>query len=187
MKKTFYPYVAFIFIAVLVSSCDGPNGPDGRDGNAYVKITNSDGTLNSDGIFSSFPPSYYYNQYYSTYPGVYDFSITTSFFDSNGNYYSRDWDGTYTITINYGSPGGEGKLFGRRGDPGNDGLDEYYKLDCTYEFGLDAYYHDYLFKSTGTKADTLVEGKVYMRDLADAKYKIHIECQMKNRSIKKTK
>jgi hypothetical protein len=185
MKNTFYFYVAVILVAIAVPSCDGPDGPNGRNGNAYVDITSSDGTLNSDGLFSSFPPTFYVDQYYSTNPGVYDFSFTTSYYDSHGNFYSRDWGGTYSITINDGSPGGDGKLFWQHGDPGSDGPDEYYKLNCTYDYGLDAYYHNYLFKTAVAKTDTLVGGKVYIRDLADARYKIHIECQMKNRSIKK--
>jgi hypothetical protein len=187
MKKTFYPYVAFIFIAVLVSSCDGPNGPDGRDGNAYVKITSSDGTLNSDATFLSFPPTYYYDQFYATDPGTYAFSFLASYYDSYGDYHSTSWSGIYTITTNSGSPGGEGKPFGQHGHPGADGIDEYYKLDCTYSYGLDIYDNSYLFKSPVVNADTLVEGKVYMRNFTDAKYKIHIECQLKNRSVKKAK
>ena len=111
-ENKFYPYIAFIFIAVFVSSCDGPNGPDGKDGNAYVKITSSDGTLNSDGIFSSFPPTYFYGQYYAANPGTYDFSFITSYYDIYGDYHSANWYGTYTITINPGSPGGVENRFG---------------------------------------------------------------------------
>ena len=73
MKSTLYLYAAVIALAILIPSCTGPNGPRGEDGNAYVEITSSDGTLNSDGIFTSFPPTFYYDRYYLTDPGEYTF------------------------------------------------------------------------------------------------------------------
>lgn len=187
MNSTFYQKVAFLFLAVLVSSCDGLSGPDGRDGNAYVSVVSSDATLESDATFLSFPQTYYYEQYYITDPGTYGFSFSASYYDSYGDLHSTSWSGIYTITVNSGSPGGEGKPFWQEGNRGSDGIDEYYKLDCTYSYGLDIYDRDHLFKPRSAKPDTLVEGKVYTRDFADARYKIHIECQKSDRPIKKAK
>ena len=188
MKHTFYPFIAIICSAFFISSCDGPNGPDGRDGDAYAAVVSSDGTLDlSTAFFASFPSIFHYGDYYLTDPGTYDFSFTTSYYDVYGDYHSLDWYGTYSISINYGDPGGRGKPFWQRGDPGSDGPDRYYKLDCTFSDGLDAYYGNSLSKPATPRANTLVEGKVYTKDFTDNKYKIHIESRMKNLSPKKVK
>ncbi len=188
MKHTYYLSLALLFLAFLVSSCDGPTGPDGRDGNAYAAVTSSDGTLDfSTSVFDSFPSLFYYEEYYRTDPGTYQFSFTTSYYDVLGFYHSADWYGTYSISINYGDPGGSGKPFWQRGDPGSDGADNYYQLDCTFDYGLDVYKGHSLSKSVAPNADTLVEGKVYTKDFSDGKYKIHIESRMKFLSTKKVK
>ena len=188
MKRTFYTVMVFICLAFFISSCDGPSGPNGEDGNAYASVVSSDGTLDfSTGFFASFPSIFYYGDFYLTDPGTYDFSFTTSYFDVYGDYHSLNWYGTYSISINYGDHGGRGKPFWQRGDPGSDAPDRYYRLDCTFSDGLDAYYGNSLSKPAAPHADTLVEGKIYMKNFSDGRYTIHIESQIRNRSIKKTK
>ena len=188
MKRTYYLPLAFVFLALFISSCEGPDGPDGRDGNAYASVISSDATLDfSTCSFASFPSVFFYGDYYLTDPGIYEFSFTTSYYDVFGFYHSEDWYGTYSISINYGDPGGSGKPFWQRGDPGSDGADKYYQLDCRYDDGLDVYDRNSLAKSVSTRADTLVEGRIYTKDFSDGKYNIHIESHMKSLSAKKGK
>lgn len=161
-------------------SCMGPNGPDGKDGNAYMEVTSSDGTMihitTNNGALPSTFNTY---TYYRVYPGTYSFDYTAGYY-SYGYYYSAEWTGTYGISVNPGSPGGSGKIFWQPGDPGADGTDKHYDLDCNY-YGLDIYSSKVSPPDPPIlRPDTLSIGKRFSKDIEDDSYKIHWEYQLKN-------
>ena len=45
MRSQGVPRFLFLCATLLLISCEGPNGPDGMDGRAFLKITSSDGYL----------------------------------------------------------------------------------------------------------------------------------------------
>lgn len=180
-------FMLSLALSFLCLSCDGPNGPNGKDGKAYMEVTSSDGTLiHITTQNSSLPSTFYTYTYYSVTPGTYSFDYTCGF-SSSGYYYSTEWYGNYTVSINHGSPGGAGKAFWQQGDPGKNGADKYYDLDCTF-YGLDIYTSK-ASPSNQPKArlDTLIIGKRYTQDIEDDMYKIHWEYQLKNKSREEAK
>lgn len=187
--KNIFLFVSLAIITVSISSCTGPNGPDGKDGSAYVAVVSDDGTLQGGGTFDSFSGAFYYNKYYLNRPGQsFYFDFTCAYYDNYSYYHSIEWYGTYSITVNKGTAGGAGKPFWQTGDAGKDGLDKYYKLDCTYSSGMTIYYENQYWKlGQPADPDTLVVGKVYTRDYSDNKYNIHVECQVKNKTVTKAK
>lgn len=186
--KNIFLFVSLALITVSISSCTGPNGPDGKDGSAYVAVVSSDGSLQGGGTFNSFSGAFHYNQYYLNSPGKFSFDFTCGYYDTYSYWHSVEWYGTYTLTINLGGAGGSGKPFWQQGDAGKDGLDKYYKLDCTYNSGMTIYYENQQWKrSPSVIKDTLVVGKVYTRDYSDNKYNIHIECQLKSKTVTKAR
>jgi len=185
--KTFITSLILSLMVVFVSSCTGPDGPNGKDGKAYAAVTSSDGTLQSGWYFASFPSSgAYSNEYYSALPGTYSCLFETGYYYGS-YYYYEDWSGTYTISINKGTAGGKGKIFWQKGDAGQNGADKYYKLDCRYDIGLGVSSENNFWKrgNSSTVPDTSVVGKVYTRDYSDGSYDIHIELQLKNKTVKK--
>jgi hypothetical protein len=193
--KNIFLFVSLAIITVSISSCTGPTGPDGKDGSAYNMITSSDGSLlvNSNGTlisgdFGSFGNGSTYNVYYLTSPDKYYADFKCEIY-SNGYYYTEHWTGYYTISVNPGSAGGSGKPFWQQGDAGKDGADRYYKLDCTFDSpGMNVEVENYYWKrGQSAITDTAVVGKVYTRDYSDDKYNIHIECQLKSKTVTKAK
>ena len=89
------------------------------------------------------------------------------------------------IEINNGEPGGKGKIFWQKGDAGKDGLDRYYKLNCTYNSGLGNFYNNFFWKQNTVVVDTTVVGKIYIRDFVADRFSIHIECRLKSKSVNK--
>ena len=168
-------FTIIMITAFIITSCNGPNGPDGLSGDAYVAVVSSDGTLvASTGSFGSTPSTAYTNSYYYASPGTYSYRFTAISGTS-----SRAWTGTYSVSVNQGEKGGAGKIFWEKGDAGKDGADKYYKLDCTYSSGCRSYSKDEYWKRALIEVDTLIAGRLYKQDFSDEQFIIRIESQFK--------
>ncbi|MCL4512367.1 MAG: hypothetical protein M1470_15105 [Bacteroidetes bacterium] len=177
--------LALISMSIFLASCMGPDGPNGKDGDAYLRVTSSDSTLDQIWINgnSGLPESFSLDTYYKVFPGSYGIAYTASYTDNTGNYYSDSLTGTLAITVNHGTVGGAGKLFWQRGDPGKGGANEYYTLDCTYNGGTLT--SGTLPKKSATPgADTLVVGKSYVQDCFGIRYRIHLEYKLLSKKDK---
>lgn len=105
-------------IAVLVLACAGlfmlaGCGKDGKDGNVFLQLDYATMPLAYSDNNSDIPYSFNYNVYYECYAGTYSFHYTA--------WDGSMWNGTYTLTINYGQ---QGNLF----SDGADGRDKFYTL-----------------------------------------------------------
>lgn len=172
-------------LSLLLASCMGPDGPDGKNGNAYLQITSSDNTLIQFTSYgnSGLPGTFSIDTYYQIYPGSYNYSYSAGYTDNTGTYYSDSWSGTYTVSINYGTKGGPGKIFWQPGDPGQNGTDEYYTMDCTYSgCSFTGGTGTFAKKSAPSVRDTLVPGRTYTQDFYGNKYKIHLEYKLERKS-----
>jgi hypothetical protein len=122
---------------LLIASCMGPPGPDGKDGQAYLTVASNYGVIYSysDNNFSRLGGSSVFNigQAYAVSPGVYSFQYQSRIYNLNGSYFYTNWSGQYVIWQNLGEKGGPGKILWERGDPGSDGLDSYLTLYCNYD------------------------------------------------------
>lgn len=122
-----------LFLSFLFVSCEGPAGPDGEDGDAYLRVRSSYGELYSyNDNNSGIPYGFSESSYYYTDPGTYSFSYESRLYSSSTSYTYTVWSGTYRITVNPGSKGGEGKPFWQEGEKGVDGFDKYLTLYCNY-------------------------------------------------------
>lgn len=107
-------------IAISLSSCiivsDG-YGPNGRTGRAYFGISYD---YNQPYSYwdnnAAIPENPYFDEYYPTGTGIYDFE----YFVNRVDY----WYGTYEIWVNPGEPGRPNNIRGR------DGFDTYLMLIC---------------------------------------------------------
>jgi len=105
-------------IAVLIVVCVGllmltGCGKNGRDGNVFLQLDYAILPLAYADNNSDIPSSFSYNVYYECYAGTYSFHYTA--------WDGSTWNGTYTLSINYGQ---QGTLF----SDGADGRDTYYTL-----------------------------------------------------------
>lgn len=124
----------FLFAMLLLISCEGPNGPDGKNGHAFLKITSSDGYLYAYSDNNpSMPSPLIAGQNYQVTIGTYLFAYESRIYTSATTYMYQQWLGTYSISINYGTKGGEGKIFWQEGDPGTDGRDKYFTIYCNFD------------------------------------------------------
>jgi hypothetical protein len=124
---------AFLFLLLIFSSCTGPNGPDGKKGEAFLTVTSSDGLLYAyidDN--ASRPGMFNLGQPYRVSPNTYSFAYESRYYYTSTSYYYTLWSGTYQIWIHNGEKGGEGKIFWQKGDAGKDGVDSYLTLLCNY-------------------------------------------------------
>lgn len=125
--------LCILYAAIVVSSCQGPTGPDGRNGNAFVRIVSTDGFLNLYGDNNpAIPSPFQIGQYYNAAVGVYTFAYESRKYTGTSTYTYKRWGGTYSVSINYGTSGRKGKIFWKEGDPGEDGADRYFTLFCNY-------------------------------------------------------
>lgn len=123
----------FLSTSILFVSCEGPNGPDGKDGRAFLKITSSDGYLYAYSDNNpSMPSPLIAGQNYQVNIGTYIFAYESRIYTSTTTYTYQQWLGTYSISINFGTKGGEGKIFWQEGDPGTDGRDKYFTIYCNF-------------------------------------------------------
>lgn len=133
MRNNKYAFYLIMSIAVVFSSCDGPSGPDGKDGGAFLKISSSDGTLYLYGDDNpAIPSPFQVNQFYQASVGTYIFVYESRIYTSTTTYTYQQWLGTYTVSINHGTKGGEGQPFWQEGDPGVNGADKYFTLYCNF-------------------------------------------------------
>ncbi len=119
MKKLAFILVSLI--ATSLTSCivvtDGPPGPNGYSGNAYVGVSYDDYEPYSYWDNNpDVPNNPYFDEYYGTIPGLYEFEY---FVNRNDYYY-----GTYEVWVN---PGGAGRP---NGIAGRNGADSYLLLIC---------------------------------------------------------
>lgn len=119
---------------VLFLSCKGENGVDGLDGRAFLTVTSSDGLLYAyiDNN-SSRPGIFYAGQTYRVVPGLYDYAYESRDYNTDGTYYYAQWIGRYSIHINEGEEGSEGKIFWQSGEDGENGADSYLTLLCNFD------------------------------------------------------
>jgi hypothetical protein len=133
----YFVSISMICIASsLLLSC-GPNGPDGKDGKAFLTVTWNYGALNKyqDNNLSRVGAGSNWNldQTYQVSPGTYSFEYWSRWYYPNGSFVPAHWWGTYVIWINKGQKGGSGKIFWQEGDPGKDGPDSYLTLYCNFD------------------------------------------------------
>ncbi|MBI2428453.1 MAG: hypothetical protein HYV29_06590 [Ignavibacteriales bacterium] len=122
-----------LILSLSLISCEGPNGPDGRDGSAFLKVTSSDGYLYAYGDDNpSIPSPFFAGQNYRVNVGTYLFAYESRIYTSTTTYTYQQWIGSYSISINQGANGGERKIFWQEGDPGADGTDKYFTLYCNF-------------------------------------------------------
>lgn len=144
MKK-----LLFIILALIVtslSSCiivpDVP-GPNGYSGQAYFGISYDNYEPYSYWDNNpDVPNNPYFDEYYPTIPGLYDFE----YFVNRTDY----WFGTYEIWVN---PGEIGRP---NGQPGRDGLDTYLLLICN----PDGPYESRKVNSENISTTTLADGSL---------------------------
>ncbi|MEW5799534.1 MAG: hypothetical protein AB1728_11075 [Bacteroidota bacterium] len=133
MRSQGVPRFLFLFATFLLISCEGPNGPDGKDGRAFLKITSSDGYLYAYSDNNpSMPSPLIAGQNYQVSTGTYIFAYESRIYTSATTYTYQQWLGTYSISINFGTKGGKGKIFWQEGDPGTDGRDKYFTIYCDF-------------------------------------------------------
>lgn len=121
-------------VSLVVLSCKGDNGVDGTDGQAFVTVTTSDGSLYAyvdDN--TSRPGSFNAGQAYRVIPGSYNFAYESRIYTSATTYYYAQWTGVYSVHLNRGEKGTEGKIFWQKGSDGKDGADSYLILLCNFD------------------------------------------------------
>lgn len=129
-----------LFAISLASCIQGPPGPDGYDGNAYVAISYDDYPLYSYWDNNpDVPNNPAYDYWYPTYPGQFDFE----YFVNRTDY----WYGTYDIWVNRGGPGRP------NGQAGRDGYDTYLTLVCNADGPYEMRKSEVLKNATVTKLE----------------------------------
>jgi hypothetical protein len=163
-------------VAMVISSCTGATGPDGKAGNAFLTITDSDDYLYSysdnnhtrAGALSTFTIGIEYQ----VSAGTFQYSYESRHYYTT--YYTYiDWTGTYSIHINAGEKGGEGKSFWQKGDAGKNGLDSRLSLLCGYYGPLESRLNK------GSAAESSVPDSLIIRDYTDGDYTMHVEYHLK--------
>lgn len=119
--KTYIRLIILFFAVSMFSSCvvvtDGPPGPDGYPGRAFYGISYDDYRPYSYWDNNpDVPVKPYFDEYYPTVDGIYDFEYFVDRYDY--------WYGTYEIWTNPGEPGRPNGIAGRNG------LDSYLLLVC---------------------------------------------------------
>ncbi len=145
MKKIIVLLIALI--AISLSSCiivsDG-YGPNGRSGRAFFGISyDYEQPYSYWDDNSSIPENPFFDEYYPTYSGVYEFE----YFVNRVDY----WYGTYEIWVNPGELGGPNNIRGR------DGIDSYLMLICNPN-GPDEYRKS--ADGATIKKETLADGSI---------------------------
>ncbi len=165
-----------LIAAVLFMSCKGENGVDGMDGRAFLTVTSSDGLLYAfiDNN-SSRPGIFYAGQTYRVVPGLYDYAYESRAYNTDGTYYYAQWVGKYSIHINEGEEGSEGKIFWQSGEDGENGVDSYLTLLCNF----DGPYQMRINKIQQETVRTIPDSVVTMKILR-GEYVLNITAQLKS-------
>lgn len=125
-----------LLAVVMIFGC----GKDGKDGEAYLRITWLYTPFSYWDDNSDIPYGFQNGVYYNTDPGTFNFRYT--------DWQGTTWTGTYKISINKGT---KGELF----SDGKDGADKYFTLQC-FSIGP-SLYEDRPRIEDETKAGTLAK------------------------------
>jgi hypothetical protein len=146
--------------SISFSSCVGPNGPDGKDGQAFLTVsatygilyTYSDNNSSREGAAGVFS----YDQAYKVSPGTYNFQFESRLYNPDLSYYYADWSGAYIIWIHKGEKGGSGGIFWQPGSGGKDGENSYLTLLCNFDGAAQSRLNKQVSGSLATPDSTMI-------------------------------